>query len=417
MKFEQHLNGMIELRLPADRTDEILQKLPEEGIQLYQIRQKESYLYISIHLDDFRAVQQIMREKRCRFHIEKKMGIPFAISRIRRRHGLWLGCCTGMAMLYLLLSFLWGYEVSGNVYYSQEHMVALVQEYGMVPGARMNKFDYDALAQQIVLDHPEFTWIQLEPQGTTLKITVKERLQDDRHIEKTGSLVASSDGRITELLVFRGTALVKQGDWVTEGQVLVGGWDYPDRIRNEQGIFVPYGQAFAVEAQAVISGEQERSAIGSCMLKEKTLVSTGRQQKQIVISSGKHDITLYGPEESPYRYSSRETEQRPLIPWKGVVQIPIYIKTTVFKEKEIKLSEYSGNEAYEVAVKRAKKQLQEQMPAGSRFLHESIGLKMTDNPELVQAEVVWLVEENIARMSQIPLPETEQQESINGDQN
>ena len=74
MKFEQHLNGMIELRIPADRTDEILQKLPEEGIQLYQIRQKESYLYISIHLDDFRAVQQIMRENRCRFHIEKKGG-------------------------------------------------------------------------------------------------------------------------------------------------------------------------------------------------------------------------------------------------------------------------------------------------------------------------------------------------------
>ena len=59
-------------------------------------------------------------------------------------------------------------------------MIALVQEYGLVPGSRKDKFDYDELEQQIVQEHPEFVWIRLEPDGTTLSITVKERLPDEQ---------------------------------------------------------------------------------------------------------------------------------------------------------------------------------------------------------------------------------------------
>jgi sporulation protein YqfD len=171
-------------------------------------------------------------------------------------------------MLYLLLSFIWGYDVSGNQQYSDEHLIALVQEYGVIPGSRSDKFDYDALAKEIVQDHPEFTWVQLKPDGTTLHITVKERLPDTAERQKTGSLVAKTSGRITELLVFRGTACVKQGDWVSKGQLLVGGWDYPDRQRSINGTFEPAGVPYMVEAHAVISGEQERRATGVCALAE-----------------------------------------------------------------------------------------------------------------------------------------------------
>jgi hypothetical protein len=44
------------------------------------------------------------------------------------------------------------------------------------------------------------------------------------------------------------------------------------------------------------------------------------------------------------------------------------------------------------------------MPAKSRFLHESIGLVKNARPDLVQAEVIWLVEEPIAEKQQIALP-------------
>lgn len=406
MKFEQYVAGMVELRLPAQRTEELLQQLTAAGIHLYQIKRRDEYLYLWIHLDDFGILQHLLRERRCSFHVQKKQGIPFILSAIKRRKGLWLGCFFSLALLYLLFSFLWSYEVSGNVQYSDAHMIALVQEYGLLPGSRIAKFDYDALEQQIILDHPEFVWVQLQPNGTTLNITVKERLPDEEAEQQQGSIVAESDGRIMEFLVFRGTPLVKQGDWVKKGQVLIGGWDYPDRQRDSSGAFAPAGEPFAVRAKGVIRGEKERRAVGSCSLEERILQSTGKETKQYTLAWRGHQFVLWGPKESPYQYSYQHTEQHSLLQWQQFY-LPVYLKTTVFEEKTLQQKTYTREEAYLVALERARKRLQEQLPADSQMLRESSGIYGKEQDYVVQVEVVWTVEGNLAQMQQAQMPQAE----------
>ena len=413
MRFDRYLNGMLELEADAKHTETILQLFTGEGIYVYQVKRQGDLVWFTIHLDDFSAMRHLFRQHGIRFHIKKREGLPFAISRLKRRRGLLLGMALGFAILYLLLSFIWDYEVYGNQYHSDAHMIALVQEYGVIPGSRSDKFDYDELAKQMVLDHPEFTWIQLKPDGTTLHITVKEQLPNTEDVQKTGSLVARTSGRITELLVFRGTALVQRGDWVTKGQVLVGGWDYPDRQKNEAGGFEPAGPPYAVEAHAVISGEQERKATGSCALEEQILVSTGREKTQMALICKGHQLIIRGPKESPYRYAEQHTGQHSLVQWK-TFQLPVYLKTTVFTEKEVRQKQYTEQQAYDIAVERARTQLQEQLPDGSRFIHESIGFGKTGQ-NIMQAEVVWLVEEPLAEKQQITLPEAQNYEKAKDD--
>ena len=125
-------------------------------------------------------------------------------------------------------------------------MIALVQQYGLWPGTRLSAIDYEALEHLIELEHPEFTWVQLEQKGTALCIAVKERLADSADLQDTGSIVAKTDGRITDLVVYTGTAFVDTGDVVQAGQVLIGGWDYPERVRDSMGMFVDAGEPYAV---------------------------------------------------------------------------------------------------------------------------------------------------------------------------
>mgnify|MGYP000846466765 CR=1 FL=1 len=404
MKFDQYLNGMVELRLPPQCSGELLRQFSEAGVALYGVRRQKDGLYLWIMLDDFGVSQHLLRQCRCPFHVQRRRGIPFAISRLKRRRGLWLGGILCFAMVYLLLSFLWGYEVSGNVLYSDAHMIALVQEYGLLPGARSDKFDYEAIQKQIVLEHPEFTWILLRPSGTTLTIQVKERLPDVTQQPVEGSIVAKADGRITELLVFRGTPLVKRGQWVQEGQVIIGGWDYSDRQRDVNGEFVPSGQPFAVKAKGVVYGEQERRAVGVCALKEQFLQSTGNQQKQIALVWHGHDFVIHGPRQTPYTYSCQRTEIHSLWQWQQF-HLPVYVRETVFEEKRLEQRSYTREEAYRIAVERARKRLQTQMAAGSRFIRESTGMQRSGKQTVVQAEVVWTVEDNLAQVQQKQLPE------------
>lgn len=202
---------------------------------LYGVRRQKDGLYLWIMLDDFGVSQHLLRQCRCPFHVQRRRGIPFAISRLEAEAGLWLGGILCFAMVYLLLSFLWGYEVSGNVLYSDAHMIALVQEYGLLPGARSDKFDYEAIQKQIVLEHPEFTWILLRPSGTTLTIQVKERLPDVTQQPVEGSIVAKADGRITGVA---GVSRHAAGKARAVGAGRAGyHWrlDYSDRQRDVNG--------------------------------------------------------------------------------------------------------------------------------------------------------------------------------------
>lgn len=404
MKFDQYLNGMVELRLPHQYSGELLQQISESGVALYGVRQQKDGLYLWIMLDDFDVLQHLLRQCRCPFHVQRRHGVPFVISRLKRRRGLWLGGILCFTMVYLLLSFIWGYEVSGNVLYSDAHMIALVQEYGLLPGARSDKFDYDALQQQIVLDHPEFTWILLRPSGTTLTIQVKERLPDLAQHPTAGSIVAKADGRITELLTFRGTPLVKRGQWVQKGQVIIGGWDYPDRQRDLNGEFAPSGQPFVVKAKGVVYGEQERRAVGVCALEEQFLQSTGNQQRQIALVWRGHDLVIRGPRQTPYMYSCQHSEIHSLLQWQQF-HLPIYVREIVFEEKRLEQRSYTREEAYQIAVERARRRLQQQMAAGSRLIRESAGMYGSNQQNVVQAEVVWTVEDNLAQVQQKQLPE------------
>lgn len=224
---------------------------------------------------------------------------------------------------------------------------------------------------------------------------------------------------MTELLVFRGTALVKRGDWVKKGQILVGGWEYPDRERNENGEFVPVGQPFTVRAQAVVSGEQECEVIGTCALTEHSFRTTGQEEKQLALVWNGHQFVFRGSRESPYMYGYQQTEQHSLLHWQNF-SLPVYLRTTIFQEKQLVERTYTKEDAYLLAVERARKRLQEQMPAGSRMIRESIGVYQPEIENVVQVKVVWLIDANLAQVRQAQLPVNEQEneeEFIQNEQN
>lgn len=77
MKFDQYLSGMVELRVPPERTEELLQQITAAGIHLHHIQRQEDGLYLWILLDDFAILQRMLREQRCSFHGAAATGPAF----------------------------------------------------------------------------------------------------------------------------------------------------------------------------------------------------------------------------------------------------------------------------------------------------------------------------------------------------
>ena len=403
MSFEQQLEGLVVLRVKKQDMDATLRLLSAEKITIFQPTPSKHELKFAIYLDEFQATQRILRKSKIRFHICKKRGLPFLLHRLKRRTGIWLGLVVGVVVGYLLFSSIWGYHVSGNERYSQAQIIALVQEYDLWPGVKVDLETLDQLEHLIELEHPEFTWIQLKKEGTILCITVKERLAESNSMHNSGSIVAKQAGQITELLVYRGTALVKQGDWVSKGQTLIGGWEYPDRQRNIEGQFVDVGEPYEVEAKGEIYGQSEHHAIGTCVLEEERLQLTGRETIQYMLVWRDHIVYTVGKKENPYVYSKDEITKKSLFRL-GKWQCPLVIKTTRYKEQQLVHRSFNTEEAYQIAVERARRQLEQAIPLDAIFVRESSGIYRTAQDGTLQVEVIWILEEPIGQRQQVPLP-------------
>ena len=65
---------------------------------------------------------------------------------------------------------------------------------------------------------------------------------------------------------------------------------------------------------------------------------------------------------------------------------------------------FTEEEAYRTAMERARRQLEQSMPQGGIFVRESSGVHRCVQDDVVQVEVVWIVDEPLGQMAQIPLP-------------
>lgn len=395
MNFDDLFGGYVELVLYVSQGEDFINKATKQGIMFANVyRKNEKELLVKIKLEDFKTLTRLLRKQHLKFHILSRFGLPFWISRMKRRKGLLLGVCFSSILLAFLLSLIWGYEVSGNEKFSDEYIIALVQQYGLVPGSAIDSFDYAAIQKQIVLEHKDFSWIAIKPRGTTLEIKVKERLNNKIDDATPADLVAKTDGKITELLVYKGTAAVKLEEKVRKGQILIGGWDYGEWSRNDLGKYVPAGDIYLVQAKGIIRGEVAHSAVGICFLEENILFDTGETSKTLAIKTKNKHLVLLGEMKNPYLHSRKENYTKNIIFWQKY-QLPWQIEETTYIEQELQQVKHSREEAYHLALERAREKLTSLLSEQRIFLEETIRLLPSTDENQIQVEVTWLTEENM----------------------
>lgn len=403
--LEQQLEGLVVLSVQGHNPVSILTLLAEDAIPLFQVKTAKDTLYFSIYLHDFKRTKHLLRMHHIRFRISEKRGLPFLFHRMKRRTGVWLGILAGILLWQFSGLFLWNYEVSGNERYTDAQIIAMVQGYDLWPGTRLADIDCALIEHTMIMDYPEFSWVQLQPVGTTLCISVKERLADKADLATCGSIVAKTDGKITELLIYTGTALVTEGESVSAGQVLIGGWDYSERIRNANGDFVDVGTPYAVCAKGEIYAQTQHHAIGVCALEETAFVKTGNTEQCKKFFWEERSLFSLGEAQSPYQYSEEHREVHALFQW-GAWQCPLKICTVLYEEQIAVHQVFTKEEAYQTALDRARAQLKERVPKDAAFVRESSGQTVSPEQDTVQVEVIWVVEEAIGRRQQVPIPET-----------
>jgi similar to stage IV sporulation protein len=126
-------------------------------------------------------------------------------------------------------------------------------------------------------------------------------------------IVAKKSGTIRNMLVLMGRPLVREGQTVTEGQVLVSG-ALLGAPRPSQDLDHMPNVAKYLHARAIIKAETTYQAYREVSIDEVRLVETGRVTKKLMITIGRTS-TVWGLPST--EYSHFIVRANPVLPWSG----------------------------------------------------------------------------------------------------
>lgn len=283
--------GTVTFAISAINPLKLINDCTENDICLYQSRQSDDGLIISVKAEEARRLMRIVRQNHGKIKILKKEGWIFSWLKIRKKSGLFWGLLLAVSLLYLLLGYIWSYEVSGNERYSDEEVIAMVKKYGICRGVPKSNLCLEDTAEEILHDYNgEISWIWLGTHGTVLEVRIKEMERTELDYDKAADIVSNKDALVLDILPLVGEARVKAGDEVFQGEILIKGVEYDNWQKNDAGLYVPKDAGRALRAEGRVSGAVLYENYAAVSLKEHYFIAPYPSQRGCRLYKNEREI-------------------------------------------------------------------------------------------------------------------------------
>ncbi len=325
----RYIKGYLRLRFSGDFSERILNLCARNSATLWEIEKgKSGELFANVSIRDFRKMRTIRAKSGVRVKIIKKNGAPFIVRKYSKRVGFVLGIIVFLFLLNFLSGYIWKIEVSGNEKVNESLILNTCSELGITEGTKIEKIDTNKAKEQLLIKLNGLAWASFNIEGCRLTVEVSEIKNSAQNENEPSNLLAKVDGVIRHINIKSGNCLVKVGDAVVKGDVLVNG------IIE----FSESGTKSKVKSKGEIIAETKRTFTVAVSKKQIKSVTGQTQTTKRVLSFFSVNIPLYlGETKEPF-VCKTEVNNLKLFGEK----IPISITKKIFyptKEIEINLTE------------------------------------------------------------------------------
>ena len=383
------LIGYIRINVEGFYIEKFINICRQNGIFLWGIkREKASIMHTNISIKDFKKIKRITKQINCRVHIERKKGLPFFLDRYKKRKIFVIGLIAILLIIFGTSNFVWNIEVVGNEKINKDEIIQELKEQGLEIGTQKRKINKNEIINTIRLKRNDVSWVGINIKGTNVAVKIVETEEKPEIINQDEycNIVANKDALIQKIDSTKGTSVVKEGDLVKKGSILIGGWmegKYTG-VRYVHGAGKVMGKVWYTETARV-------------QLKEEKTEKTGKEEKKYKINFNNFQINLYKTLSKFEKYDTIYTDKKVKI--FSDFYLPVSFTECNNFETISKTEEYTQEEAKNIAIERAEKKLAEQVTNSDDIQDKKINVITTN--DYVEVEVIYEVLENIGTEEKI----------------
>ena len=310
-------------------------------------REKGVKLYLNIGIQDFYRAVKVAKKLKCKIKIQKKRGLPFLLNKYRKRKIFLTSLIIILIALFVSSNYIWNIEIQIEENAQIENIEKDIKEAGLEIGLNKKQINTQEIVNKIRLKRDDISWIGITLKGTNAVVKVVKAKEAPEIINEKEycNIIAKKEGVITQIIAQNGTAQVKVGDQVQEGQILIRG------IMEGKYTGIRYVHSMG-EVKAVV----QYAKTEQFTLKEEKKVKTGNKEEKYGIKINNFRINFYKTLSKFKIYDTIEEEKKFKI--FSNLYLPISITKRTNEELEKILKEYTIEEVTEKGTKQLEEELE-----------------------------------------------------------
>ena len=390
------LKGYVRVKITGKNIERLINLLLEQKIELWDVIRIEGQLYTNIKLEDVEQTKDYLQRINCNYEMISYHGLPHLVKRILNRKFIILGVITFISLIYLMSSFILFIEIQGTKRLEDEVLKSQLADLKVRPGVLKSSIPLEKLEEIIIRKNRRVAWANLYFEGTKLVLEVVEKKIIETEVEAS-DLIAEKSGVITEMIVLRGTPMVKEGETVKQGQILISQEVKREcEEENSEETEEIQTEIKNVKAAGIVKAKVWYEGYGEAARIKTFTQATSDSTKSIIIKYKNKEIILSGPKKPPYNHFFVEENIKRLAQWRNI-NFPLEIITKKYiKLREIKV-ERTINQAKELAKEKAVESILQRLAKEVIIMNSDLRLiQFNEEKNILRVKAVVEVEEDIA---------------------
>lgn len=322
-------------------------------------REKGVKLHFNVGIEDFYKVVKVAKKLKCKIKIEKKRGVPFLLNKYRKRKIFLFSLIIIMMALYISSNYIWNVEIQVEDNLELTNIEEDIQEAGLEVGTLKSKINTQEIVNKIRLKRDDISWIGINLKGTNAIVKAVKAKEAPELIDEKDycNIVAKKRGTITQIIAQNGTAKVKVGDKVEQGQILIQG--------TMEG---KYTGIRYVHSLGEVKGIVQYTKTEQFPLKEEQNVKTGNREEKYRIKINNFQINFYKTLSKFKIYDTIEENKKFRI--FSNLYLPISVTKITNEELEKISKEYTIEEATEKGTQKLEEEIETEIEEKQNILRK-----------------------------------------------
>lgn len=220
-----YIQGYITIFISGINIERFLNMCRNHRLKIWNVKRNEDGCTFCINVSQYSVLRDIRRKTTCRLKVCEKRGLPFFMQKYNKRIMFFTGFFMFLFISFIMSTYIWNISLEGNYSYTENTIIDFLERNNIEHGIKKSSVDCNDIERLIRNNYSDITWVSAEIKGTKLIVHIKENFDRTIPQKETNpyNIISGKKAVIERIVTRSGTPLIKSGDKVEEGTVMVSG--------------------------------------------------------------------------------------------------------------------------------------------------------------------------------------------------